>query len=193
MEMEKTDTELSLLEGIYSAEKRMNEVRQRDLARISGLSLGMTNVILKRFAQKGWIVVKKINNRNLRYAITPEGVNEIARRSFRYFRRTIRNVSFYKDLIEELLMGKKREGYSGVLLLGVSDLEFLIEYISEKHGILFMKSFEIENAKKLRLTGKYLYVFAESIQDSETPGKDEVYLSSVFSGPAHETNVCYAD
>jgi len=33
-----------------------------------GLSLGMTNAILKRLAAKGWITVRKVNNRNIRYA-----------------------------------------------------------------------------------------------------------------------------
>jgi hypothetical protein len=191
--MEKTDTELTLLEGIYSAETQKSEIRQRDLAQISGLSLGMTNVILKRFIVKGWIIVKKINNRNLRDAMTPEGVNEITRRSFRYFRRTIRNVTFYKDLIDKLFIEKKREGFSGALLIGVSDLEFLIEYISEKHGILFMKSFEIENARKLKLTGKFLYIFAESIKCSETPLFDEVFLSQIFMGTIYNAKECYAE
>jgi DNA-binding MarR family transcriptional regulator len=182
--MENADTELAVLEGIYTAERRMSDLKQRDLARMSGLSLGMTNVILKRFVQKGWIIVRKINERTLKYAMTPDGVNEIARRSYRYFRRTIRNVSFYKDIIEEMMMAKKREGYSGILLVGLSDLEFLVEYIAEKHGILFVKSFEVESAKKLKMTGRFLYLHTEAIEAPESPGYDDVYLSELFSSPA---------
>ena len=62
-------------------------MHQRDLARIVGLSLGMTNAILKR-------LVKKVNNRNIQYIVSPKGINEITRRSYRYFKRTIKNVVY---------------------------------------------------------------------------------------------------
>ena len=44
------DKELEILENIYHSS---SSVRQRDLAEIVGLSLGMTNAILKRLVKKG--------------------------------------------------------------------------------------------------------------------------------------------
>jgi hypothetical protein len=184
--METTDSELTILEGIYSAEKKKHDLRQRDLAHISGLSLGMTNAILKRFTRKGWIIVMHINKRNLKYGITPEGMNEIAQRTFRYFKRTIRNVAFYRDMLDDLLNAMSKDGFSGILLLGISDLDFLIEYLAEKNGLLFIKSFEIENAEKLILTGKFLYMFSESIDKPAISEAHEIYLSDILSRPANE-------
>ena len=71
--------------------KRAQEVHQRDLAQIVGLSLGMTNAILKRLAGKGWITIRTVNNRNIRYAVTSADIDQITRRSVRYFKRTIKN------------------------------------------------------------------------------------------------------
>ena len=51
-----------------------------DLARIVGLSLGMTNAIRGRLAGKGWITIGKVNNRNIRYAVTPAGIEQITPR-----------------------------------------------------------------------------------------------------------------
>lgn len=44
------DAELAILESIYSSQKFDNSLTQRDLAVASGLSLGMTNALLKRFS-----------------------------------------------------------------------------------------------------------------------------------------------
>ncbi len=43
----------------------------------------MTNAILKRLAAKGFITMRRVNSRNIQYAVTPEGVDAIARRSYR--------------------------------------------------------------------------------------------------------------
>ena len=105
--MAAAERELEVLESIYHNGAR---VRQRDLARVAGLSLGMTNAILKRLAHKGWLVIRKVNNRNILYAVTPAGSDEIARRSYRYFKRTIKNVVDYKDAIERLVADAQAEG-----------------------------------------------------------------------------------
>jgi len=156
------DAELAILENIYSSQKRETNLTQRDLAEASGLSLGMTNALLKRFAEKGWILLKRLNARNINYALTPEGVNEIAHRTYRYFRRTARNASMYRDLIESFVMGVKREGARRLVLAGPSDLDFIIEYACERHGILFVKSSDAAKAARLGADPGTVVLEAES-------------------------------
>ncbi|MDC7240348.1 MAG: winged helix-turn-helix transcriptional regulator [Spirochaetales bacterium] len=122
------DKELMILEQIYNNP----HVNQRDLATVTKASLGMTNAILKRFAEKGLITVKKINNRNIRYALTSEGMAEINRRSWDYFKRTIKNVVDYKDFIRKIVISAKADGYKGIVLAGKSDFEFMVEHICYK-------------------------------------------------------------
>ncbi|MFA6505202.1 MAG: transcriptional regulator, partial [Treponemataceae bacterium] len=128
------DAELAILENIYASEKKFAIVKQRDLAAAAGASLGMTNAILKRLTLRGMIAVRKLNSRNVQYAITPDGVNEIARRSYRYFKRTIKNVVFYRDRIDEAVSRSKVHGALAVLLIGVSDLDFIVEHACDRHG-----------------------------------------------------------
>jgi len=118
------DRELQVLQHIAEA----TVVRQRDIARIVGMSLGMTNSILKRLARKGLITIRKINNRNVMYAVSPRGFEQIARRSYRYLRRTVKNVVVYRRTIESLITLAAAEGFGEVDLIGESDLDFVVEH-----------------------------------------------------------------
>jgi hypothetical protein len=89
----------------------------------------MTNAIIKRLAQKGWLTIRKVNNRNIRYAVSPAGAEEIARRGYRYLRRTIKNVVDYRTAIARLVTTAKERGYSRLVLVGSSDLDFVIEHV----------------------------------------------------------------
>ena len=63
------DKEITILSHIAQGE----HVRQRDLSHVIGMSLGMTNTILKRLVHKGYLTVRKVNNRNIAYAGNPRG------------------------------------------------------------------------------------------------------------------------
>ena len=180
------DVELALLEHIYSSQKRSRDITQRDLATATGMSLGMTNALLKRFSDKGWLLLKRLNARKIQYALTPDGVNEIAHRTYRYFRRTARAAGLYRDMIEEFVMRKKREGMNRLVLAGVSDLDFLIEYACERHGLLFIKAADPQKAEKLRGSPGTVIIHAESdespVRDDGTGGNPSETLSRVLVG-----------
>jgi len=124
--------EIEILERIS---KSKSTIRQRDLARIIGLSLGMTNSILKRLTKKGLLQIKKVNNRNIQYVVSPQGMEAIARRSYLYFRRTIKNVVAYKEAMDELVQEIKSKGCRRLVLVGKSDLDFIVEHFCEKHRV----------------------------------------------------------
>jgi predicted transcriptional regulator len=127
--MDVQDQEFEVLKGIY---ENAGKVKQRDLARIVGLSVGMTNAIFKRLAHKGLLKIRKINNRNIQYVVSSRGIEEITKRSFRYFKRTIKNVVYYKDTLQRLLVEAKSRGHTRVLLVGSSDMDFIVEHICVK-------------------------------------------------------------
>ncbi len=133
------DPEYAILESIRAREGK-SPVRQRDLARLVGISLGMTNVILKKMAQKGWVLVRKVNNRNIQYAVTPSGIEELASRSYRFLKRTVRNVVFYKEILEEFLAEVRRKGYTGIVLAGKSDVDFILAHLCQKGGLGFTQT-----------------------------------------------------
>ena len=140
MHNETIDTEYIILENIADSTKHKTTLRQRDLAQITGTSLGMTNAILRRLAQKGWISIKKLNRRNIKYAVTLEGFNEIIHRSYSYFRRTIKNVVYYKDALDDIISRALQNNINTVILIGMSDLDFIVEYTCHRYNISFLKA-----------------------------------------------------
>jgi len=143
------EPELAILERIGEAEQGGLRVTQRELASKAGLSLGMTNALLRQFAERGWVKLTKLSTRSVVYALTPDGMAEIARRTAGYFRRASRNSERYRDRLEAYILGAKESGASTVVLAGSSELEFLLEYLCERHGLVFVKSADLERARTL--------------------------------------------
>ena len=166
------DTEYIILENIHASVEQQIPLRQRDLAQIAGASLGMTNSILKRLAQKGWITAKKLNSRNIQYAITLEGINEIIHRSYRYFKRTIRNVVYLKDILEEVIYLAKKRNMQTVILLGASDLDFIVEHACLRWNIGFTRIPDQDEAGDNLPPGAFI-VYAESIREENREAGQE--------------------
>lgn len=134
------DHEFDVLAHIHQHE----QVKQRDIAGAIGLSLGMTNAVLKRLANKGFITMRRINSRNIHYLVTPSGVDVIAKRSYRYLRRTVGHIVRYKETMratfrEAAADPPEGRGATEVLLIGESDLDFLVEWCAEKEGLDFRR------------------------------------------------------
>ena len=174
-----TDHEFALLEGIYR-HRDTRPVRQRDLARVVGISLGMTNVILRKLAQKGWVVIRRINSRNIQYAVTPSGLDQISKRSFLFLKRTVRNVVYYKEVLDQLIEGLKEHGYRAIELVGKSDFDFVLAYLCQKHKLEF-----IEAQTPSRRDGAKL-IYAEDVADAPKneaqTEREEMYLHDILIG-----------
>ena len=131
------ETDLSILSTINETLSENPDARQREIASRTSLSLGMTNAVLRRFAEKGWIMMRRISTRNIRYVLTPAGMNELARRSARYMRRTFSNIRDCYDSVEEHIRQAKKDGYTSVILYGESDISFLIDYACRQERLPF--------------------------------------------------------
>ncbi|RKX89487.1 MAG: hypothetical protein DRZ90_17115 [Spirochaetes bacterium] len=95
----------------------------RDLSAVADLSLGMTNAVLKKPVTKGLLVMKRVNSRNIHYALTADGLTEVARRSHALLKRTLKNVAEYRDAAESYVSALKKEGYQAIHLKNSSDLD----------------------------------------------------------------------
>jgi predicted transcriptional regulator len=163
--MKNHENELKILELISQGRE---DISQRDISRIIGMSLGMTNSILKRFAEKGLITIKKVNNRNIHYALTAHGIDEIGNRSWGYFKRTIKNVVVYRDAINSIVKKAIDAGSRQIILMGKSDLAFIVEHECYKLDVPF---------KMVPLEEKELFkddflIYAES-NTTDVPELDE--------------------
>ena len=100
----------------------------------------MTNALLKRFAERGWVKFSNLRGRHLQYGLTTDGVAEVARRSVAYFARAARNASRYRSRIDHFVREARERGYQELVLEGPGDLDFLFEYSCLRHGIAFKKA-----------------------------------------------------
>ena len=180
--MNKTDTELSVMESIAAASRGSEILTQREIARSTGLSLGMTKALLKRLAERGWIKLTRISTRTIRYALNPEGMAEIAKRSAAYFRRSARNAEVYRERLESFVLDQLRKGVGTIVLVGASDLDFLMEYICERHGVIFLKSADFSRTRIFsKRPGVLLVTAAKDIEQPE-PSANVVSFEDVLSG-----------
>jgi hypothetical protein len=115
-------------------------VSQRELAGEAGLSLGMTNALLKRFAERGWVKLMRLSGRSLSYILTPGGMEEILRRSISYFSRAARSASLYRNKIEYFVKDIAQRGFTSLALSGAGEFDFLFDYSCMRHGVEFFKN-----------------------------------------------------
>lgn len=162
------------IEILTNINNNSTTLSQRELAQNSGMSLGMTNAVLKRLVQKGWLMMRKVNNRNIRYVVTPDGMEEITRRSYRYFKRTLKNVAEYKDQIEQLLMQIRTDGYDSLVLIGSSDIDFIVDYLCTDLDLKLIKNDD-------DITARTFMLYAETYIPDDADKKDGVmFLQDVF-------------
>ena len=176
---ERVDAELLILERIHKGDE---VVHQRDIARALGISLGMTNAILKRLANKGWLQIKKINNRNVQYIVLPHGIEQLATRSYRYFKRTIRNVVYYKEILQDLIHAARDQGYGRIVLVGDSDVDFIVEHVCMKSGMLFFRK-SVDSASPFEAgADKCFYVVSEKVEPMPASGRQgRAYLREMLT------------
>jgi len=139
-----TDSEFALLERVKAASSAEERLTQRELARASGLSLGMTNILVRRLVGRGWLALRRHSAKSISYLLTPEGVAEVARRSGGYFERAARIVTAKSDQIEAFIVSAKFNGARTLVLVGSSAADFIIERLCDTHKLVFIKSADAE-------------------------------------------------
>ena len=80
------------------------QTTQRKISSRTGLSLGAVNLLLKKMIYKGLIKVEKLNTRTMRYILTPKGLQEKARLTYRYIRQSYRQLLKINQALDNLLI-----------------------------------------------------------------------------------------
>lgn len=133
------EQDLATLRVISETLKDNPQASQRTLAKKADMSLGLMNAILQRFVERGWIMVSNVNARKLAYAVTAEGIAELAERGKKFAIRTFKLANEYNDVIyNEILMAKK-SGKTKVTLYGKSYIKFLLVYVCKTLEIDFLE------------------------------------------------------
>jgi DNA-binding MarR family transcriptional regulator len=171
------------MESLGEAERTQSRITQRELASRAGLSLGMTNALLRRFAEKGWVKLTRLSAKSIHYALTPEGVGEVARRAAGYFRRAARNADQYRARIEQFVHQSRADGATTLVLAGASELDFLLEFACDRHGLVFVRT--VDQARALALAGRagvvLLYAETSILAGDNGKGPSTASLRDIIS------------
>lgn len=100
---------------------------QRTIATRTGFSLGLTNLIIKRLINKGYIKAKQLNQKKIQYLLTPKGFSEKAKKSYTYTLKTISAIKTMREKIRERVLAECEQGPYELLLTGNNELADIAE------------------------------------------------------------------
>jgi len=167
------DNEVLILEEL----EKNSDITQRDLSEKTGLSLGMVNLLLKKFIKKGFVKLERLNGKSFRYILTPEGFKEKSKKTIEYIKIYYNKTLIIKENIERIirvygrnrtyiLFGKDREMKE--IIEGILK-ELNVDYITEDDINKIDKSkiilyWDIDNEEKMEdFNSKFLLGEIEEI------------------------------
>ena len=100
---------------------------QRDLSKQLDISLGMTNLLVRRLVAKGYIRLRQLNKKKTEYILTPKGFSEKYHKSVHYTLKTIRSIGLIRNQLNIIIQRLYNNGERVFYILGSSDLVELVE------------------------------------------------------------------
>lgn len=171
------NTDIALLQNISNTLKIEPYASQRVLAENAKISSGLMNACLKRFVERGWIMLTNVNARKIVYAVTPQGMEEIVNRGKSFMKRTFKIAEEYSGSINKKIAQAKNEGKTRVVLYGQSYVKFLIVYACETIGI----DFEERSCDKDTTIEENTLSIVGEMEDEETQSRfEQVGCVSLF-------------
>lgn len=122
-----TEKEFTVIDRI---DANGGEITQRQISQHTGLSLGLTNIILKRLTKTGYIKVTQLTPKKMHYILTRKGLAEKARKSYNYVLKTIKEIKNIQNNIQNLLLNAYRDGNKKIGVLGNNELTEIIKAFS---------------------------------------------------------------
>ncbi len=98
------------------------EATQRELSRRIGVALGLTNLMLRRLAKKGYIKISGTKRSRIRYLITPQGILEKSRLTYEFVQHSLQLYSRVRLFLREQLSLVAKQGHRRILLCGTGEL-----------------------------------------------------------------------
>ena len=134
------ENELLILEII----ENNASVTQREISKKSGLSLGMVNLLLKKFVKKGLVKLERLDGKSFRYILTPEGFKEKSKKTIDYIKRYYNKTMIIKQNIERVIRtyGKNR---TYVLFGNDKEMKEIIEGLLKELEVDYITENNLQN------------------------------------------------
>ncbi len=132
---------------------------QRNLSTQMDISLGMTNMLLKRMIAKGYIRIQQLNSRKIQYILTSKGFSEKMRKSIKYTIKTLNSISLIKTCLRDMMVALYAQGEREFWVLATVDLATLIEMVVKEADLAncqthYINEWTNQTSKGVLLIGK---------------------------------------
>lgn len=111
---------------ILSEIEQGKPITQRSLARRLGIALGLTNLYLKRLANKGYIKLTTIPPHRIKYLLTPKGLAEKTRLTYEYLEYSIHLYRQIRASLREILSPLVKDSSPRLLIYGNGEAAELV-------------------------------------------------------------------
>lgn len=145
------DRDLIILERI----EQDPDATQASLASHLGVAVGTINWHLKRLVAKGYVKVRRVERRKLRYIITPEGMALRARLTISYIQNSFKLYRLVRERVIQALKQVQSAGYEQVQVQGEGDVAEVCRLTCLEQNIPIVKD---DEAPVLHIQGLKVFV-----------------------------------
>ena len=166
-----SNRELRLLSEVT----RTPDASQRDLSQRVGIALGVTNILLKSLAQKGYVRITRASWKHWLYNLTPEGFSRKIQLTVAFVRRTLDHYQQVRQTLREELAAFALNEESRVAIYGTNSFAELVYLGLKELGIEEIEVF----APGDQANGRFLGMPVRDVSTLEPRQYDRVVVASL--------------
>ena len=112
-----------------------SSITQRHLAKKLQAALGLTNLLIRRFVQKGYVKVVNVSKPRIRYLLTPKGIAEKTRLTYQFLEYSLDLYRGVRRILDDNLARIAREGGTRVVFFGTGEIAQIAALSLKEHGL----------------------------------------------------------
>jgi DNA-binding MarR family transcriptional regulator len=169
---------------VLSALQNNERISQRAIAESTGISLGAVNILIKKMVRRGLIKIEQLNSRNMRYILTPQGIQEKARLTYAYICQSYRQLMKINRVLDNLISDYKllSDGQP-IFVFGPADemREVITQYLLDRNlNYRLPKSLETIYNHEGRLMSGLILVWRKEEEEALHPESSAVNIMQLL-------------
>ena len=151
------------------------EVTQREISQKLGIALGLTNLLIRNFAQKGYIRATSTSWKRWLYTMTPAGLSRKVTLTFSYITRVLNHYQCIKWILITELESMTLHSESKVAICGTGEFAEIVYLGLKNIGVEEIDIFESD----LKIEQRFLGITVQDIKCLNLKDYDRVLIASL--------------
>lgn len=172
-----TEKEIDIIEEIHKNPK----INQRTLAQNVGLSLGLTNLIIKKLVKTGYIKIKQLNKRKIQYLLTPKGFAEKTKKTYNYILKTTNYFFYIYEKLRQLITNAIKNGKVNFYILADEEIYNLFDLVFKTLNVRNIKYKKISKLPQKFENKNSLYLVTSTFYASKDETENVINLTEYLN------------